>query len=331
MKRSATVKLIYTVLAVCLSLLFAASSLALPTLSVGVLSYGSYGEDVEALQEALSELGLYEQTVNGLYDVETVASVKLLQKRLAVTQDGIFGPKTRTAYNEMVSGGGEKKLMDSASKALSSTKALSGKLIGIDPGHQAVPDIELEPVRPGSDESKARMSAGATGVKTGMEEYRIVLQISLKLKKLLEEAGAKVVMTRTANDVSISNIERAQIMNDANVDIWLRLHCDRASSSSQTGARVLVPSRSSNASVYQQSLQLGKDVLWSFCSVTGAKKRTVVARSDQTGFNWSKEPVIAIEMGYLSNVNDDLKLNRDSYQSLCAQGLFEGILEYYSE
>ncbi|MEL7608583.1 MAG: N-acetylmuramoyl-L-alanine amidase [Bacillota bacterium] len=331
MKRSATVKLICTVLAIGLSLLFAAGSLALPTLSVGVLSYGSYGEEVEQLQAVLSELGFFEDEADGLYDANTVAAVKLLQKRLAVTPDGVFGPKTRTAYNAMVSEGGGEKLMNSESKAAPSTKALAGKLIGIDPGHQTAADLELEPVRPGSDESKVRMSVGATGVKTGMEEYKIVLQIGLKLKRMLEEAGAKVVLSRTSNDVSLSNIERAQLMNDVNVDLWVRLHCDRASSSEQSGARVLVPSRSSNASIYQQSLELGKDVLWSFCSVTGAKKRTVVARSDQTGFNWSKRPVIAIEMGYLSNVNDDLKLNRDSYQELCAQGIFEGILEYYSE
>ena len=55
--------------------------------------------------------------------------------------------------------------------------------------------------------------------------------------------------------------------------------------------------------------------------------RGVIERSDLTGFNWSKVPVVLIEMGFLSNPEEDSLLNDSSYQEKIAQGLCNGILE----
>ena len=55
------------------------------------------------------------------------------------------------------------------------------------------------------------------------------------------------------------------------------------------------------------------------------------ALMDQTGFNWSERPVVAVEMGMLSNPQEDIRLNRDSYQTSCAIGLFNGILTYFDQ
>ena len=43
----------------------------------------------------------------------------------------------------------------------------------------------------------------------------------LKLKRILEEHGAKVVITRTTNDVMLTNIDRARMLNEAGVDVAL--------------------------------------------------------------------------------------------------------------
>ena len=40
---------------------------------------------------------------------------------------------------------------------------------------------------------------------------------------LLEEQGATVVITRTSNDVMLTNIDRAKMLNAANVDVALQL------------------------------------------------------------------------------------------------------------
>lgn len=101
-----------------------------------------------------------------------------------------------------------------------SSDDLSGLTIGIDPGHQLIADDELEPIAPGSLLSKVKQSSGSVGVKSGTGEHTINLIIANKLAGLLRLSGANVIMSRTDADVSISNSERAEIMNEANVDFW---------------------------------------------------------------------------------------------------------------
>ncbi len=103
---------------------------------------------------------------------------------------------------------------------------LAGMLIGIDPGHQDHANRDKEPLAPGSSEMKKKVSSGTQGVKTRINEYETDLVVALKLRDRLEAEGARVIMTRETNDVDISNVERALMMNEANVDIWLRVHCN---------------------------------------------------------------------------------------------------------
>ncbi len=53
--------------------------------------------------------------------------------------------------------------------------------------------------------------------------------------------------------------------------------------------------------------------------------RGVVEREDMTGFNWSKVPVVLVEMGFLSNAEEDKLLNTEEYRIKIVQGLTEGI------
>jgi N-acetylmuramoyl-L-alanine amidase len=49
-----------------------------------------------------------------------------------------------------------------------------------------------------------------------------------------------------------------------------------------------------------------------------------------TGFNWSKIPVILLEMGYMTNVQEDKLLNSDDYQNKIVLGIVDGVTKYYS-
>ncbi|OQB24697.1 MAG: Germination-specific N-acetylmuramoyl-L-alanine amidase precursor [Firmicutes bacterium ADurb.Bin182] len=304
-------------------------ALALTELHVGSLYPGAYGDDVKALQSMLKEAGLYDDLVDGIYGPATVASVKKLQKYLGVKADGKFGPKTLEAYNSVVTEA--KNIQSGLETQFERTGLLSGRIIGIDAGHQEYKDDEHEAIGPESARTKARMSEGSKGVKTGNEEYKITLAVALKLADLLRDSGAEVVMTRVSNHVRLSNRERAQMMNNAGADVWLRLHCDYSNSGRFSGARVVSPSKRSNPGIHYKSKALGEAVLDSFCEATNAKNNSLWYRSDQTGFNWSRVPVITLEMGYLSNIGDDLKLNRDSYQNECARGIFNGIVKFFDD
>ena len=126
--------------------------------------------------------------------------------------------------------------------ATSSTiRQSAGLVVVIDPGHQARADYTLEPIGPGASEQKAKVSSGTAGVVTGTPESELVLAVALKLRDSLEAQGIEVVMTRTGQDVSISNIQRAQIANDAGADLFVRVHADGNADSAVHGIHVLYP------------------------------------------------------------------------------------------
>ena len=105
------------------------------------------------------------------------------------------------------------------------------KTIVIDPGHQTRGDSTKEPIGPGATETKAKVTTGATGVSTKQKESELALKVALLLEKALKEEGYNVIMTRTTNNVNISNKERAMIANNVDADAFLRIHADSYSDS----------------------------------------------------------------------------------------------------
>ena len=203
-------------------------------------------------------------------------------------------------------------------------------LICIDPGHQEKGDPNLEPVAPGSYQKKARVSSGATGVGTKKPEYILNLEASLVLKHILEEKGYTVIMTRETHDVNISNSERAIYANEQNADMVIRIHADSLDNSSKTGASILVPGKESQytKSIYDTSNECAKLVEQSM-SNSGIKVNGIFERNDLTGFNWSKVPVILVEMGFLSNYNEDQMMSNPEYQKKLMQSIADGLDSYF--
>ncbi len=205
--------------------------------------------------------------------------------------------------------------------------------IGIDPGHQLHGDSSLEAVGPGSSTKKAKVSSGTSGVSTKVPEYQLNLTIAKKLKKELKKRGYNVVMTRTKNDVSISNKERAKLLNKSGADICLRLHADGVDNSSVQGASILYPSTNNPyvADLSKESLKLSRSVIRSYCKATGIKNRGCVKRDDLTGTNWSKIPVALLEMGFMSNPSEDRKMQKKKFQKTMVQGICDGIDAYFGQ
>lgn len=210
---------------------------------------------------------------------------------------------------------------------------LTGYVIGIDPGHQERPNYDKERNSPGGSKKKAKVSSGTYGRYTRVREYVINLQVALKLKENLISMGATVIMTRETHDVNISNARRAQMMNEAGADCWLRIHANGNNDRSRYGMFMLVPAKgcldTKDDTAYKASLRLANALLDSAVESTGARSRGVFKRSDQTGFNWSKIPVCTIEMGFMTNKEEDKLLISDDYQQKIADGLAEGFVNYF--
>ena len=58
---------------------------------------------------------------------------------------------------------------------------------------------------------------------------------------------------------------------------------------------------------------------------TGARKSGANQSDNYMSLNYSTIPAILIEMGYMSNPAEDVKLCSDSYQMLLAEGIMEGL------
>ena len=110
-------------------------------------------------------------------------------------------------------------------------KTKKKKTIVIDPGHQAKGDSSKEPIGPGASETKAKVTTGATGNYTKQKESELTLKVAQALEKQLKQEGYNVIMTRTTNNINISNSERASIANNAKADAFLRIHADSYSDS----------------------------------------------------------------------------------------------------
>ena len=211
-------------------------------------------------------------------------------------------------------------------------RPLEGLVIGIDPGHQRVYDPKPEPVAPGSSTTKQKVAGGCRGVKSGVYEYEVNQNVGLYLRDLLEEQGATVVMTHETLDVNISNSERAQLFNEYNVDLGIRLHCNKASDKKTRGAFMLIPTEK-RTSFYAFNRRAAETVLAAYLEETGLPMRYkdgITERSDQTGFNWCERPIINIEMGHLSNPEEDALLSTDAFQQKMAQGLCNGIVAFFA-
>ena len=203
---------------------------------------------------------------------------------------------------------------------------LHGLKIGIDPGHQGKANRELEPVAPDSDEMKAKVSSGTAGVKTRVAEYVVNLEIALQLRDALEALGCSVYMTRDTHEIDISNLERAQMMNELNVDLVLRLHCDGSDDESANGIGMFVRKTGEKQAESEAAAEVLLDAM---VEATGARKRNVYLRDTYTMNNWSVVPCILVEMGYMSNPEEDEKLNTPEYQALLVEGMVEGICRYF--
>lgn len=223
----------------------------------------------------------------------------------------------------------EQPLQNNEQKVESNEK--QGKfLVVIDPGHQQKANLNLEPIGPGATTQKYKVTDGTTGVVTKKREAVLVLEMAFVLKEKLEAKGIQVLMTRTSQDVDISNKERATFANDHKADLFLRLHADGSENPNQSGFAVLTPAEGSpyTKEIYVESLKISQTIVNKMRENHQVKVNGVKFRGDLSGFNWAKVPGVLLELGFMSNPEEDKKLSDPQYVNSLLQSVTDSVDEY---
>ena len=272
----------------------------------------------------------FQQAYTGV--LNAVKSGKITQERIDASVTRIIGLKLEmSGYLENLENTGSEEAEGTGaySAAAKDTEALpqNGYTVVIDAGHQQQGNSDQEPVGPGASETKAKVASGTSGVSTGTPEYQLTLDVSLKLREELEERGYQVVMIRESNDVDISNAERAEVANDLAADAFIRVHANGSTDSSVSGMMTICqsPDNPYNGDMYEESRKLAESVLDCAVAATGARKERVWETDTMSGINWAQVPTTIVEMGYMTNPEEDEKMAGEEYQQQIAAGIADGI------
>ncbi len=207
---------------------------------------------------------------------------------------------------------------------------LSGKVIVIDAGHGINSYNKQEAIAPNSTQTKDAFASGTRG--TNLTEEELNLEVALKLEDVLAEKGAKVYMTRNGHKSDMTNIDRAEFANELVADISVKIHADGNNNSSVCGASVLVPGTAyiTDSEVIAKSRAAGEYILSEYVLKTGMNSRGISVRNDLTGFNWSKVPIVLVEMGFMTNPKDDEFMETKANQEKMVEGIVSGLEKYFA-
>ncbi|GAV24237.1 N-acetylmuramoyl-L-alanine amidase [Carboxydothermus islandicus] len=187
---------------------------------------------------------------------------------------------------------------------------LLGKKIVLDPGHG------------GSD-------PGTIGKVYGIKEKDVNLDIALKLRGYLEAVGATVYMTRTG-DTYPTLSERVAYANGLSADLFLSIHQNSVSSPeyySANGTQVYYYPDPSNQ-VLEKALA---DVLMgSLNEVLGSKNKGIYTNQGFYVIKYTEMPSALVEVGFLSNAEEEKKLSTPEYRTKAAAALAQGITRWFS-
>lgn len=207
--------------------------------------------------------------------------------------------------------------------------SVADKIIVVDAGHGINSYNKKEPIAPSSSETKNAFATGTHGAAQTEEELN--LSVAIKLEEQLVNKGAKVYMTRNEHKCDMTNVDRAVFANELNADISVKLHADGNNNSAVHGVSVLVPGDRyiTDSKVTDESRIAGELILEEFVLETGAANRGISVRNDLTGFNWSKVPIVLVEMGFMTNPDEDKKMATEEYRDKIVQGIVSGLEKYF--
>ena len=227
-------------------------------------------------------------------------------------------------------------------------KTSKSKIIVLDPGHGGV-------------------DPGAIGVK-GTYEKKIVLMAAKSIKKILAKSGRYNVILTRKSDRFIPLRKRVAIARRAKADLFISLHADSIKNGAVRGATVYTLSENASDREAAQLAErenksdlivgidldaesqevtdilidlvqretMNQSAVFADAIVQEITKKIKTHRRPHkfAGFAVLKAldiPSILLEMGYLSNIEDETLLNTDAFQKKLGRAILLGLDRYFFE
>lgn len=207
-----------------------------------------------------------------------------------------------------------------AGEPLLTSGLLAGRAVALDPGHGG-PD------------------PGAVGP-GGVLEKHVVLAVALRLKHLLEQAGVTVYMTRDG-DVDVSGLgsghslrerwraglrRRVALVDGWDADVLVSIHANAVPSRRWSGGQVFY-----HPAGHPLSRLLATRIQEELVHITRRTRRGVSGHIEHYVLEHVRIPAVTVEVGFLSNPDEERLLNDPVYQDRLAWALFVGIARYFRE
>nr|WP_206324632.1 MULTISPECIES: N-acetylmuramoyl-L-alanine amidase [unclassified Streptomyces] len=235
----------------------------------------------------------------------------------------------------------------SATPGTAAARPLAGRTVVVDPGHNPGNFRHGREIAEKVDIGTARKECDTTGTSTNASagkaaytEAAFTLDVSHRLKELLEARGATVVVTHDADRPFGPCIdERARIGNEAAADAVVSVHAD-GSAVGNRGFHVIVPAEVREGSadtgpIVAPSRRLGERIAAAFARTTGTSPANYLGggtgldvRSDLGGLNLSTVPKVFVECGNMRDPKDAALLTSGAWRQKAARGIADGIVTY---
>ena len=190
--------------------------------------------------------------------------------------------------------------------------------------------IFLDPGHGGSD-------PGA--ISGGVREKDLTLSVYNKVSSKLASLGYTVLTSRNV-DKDVDLVDRADQANKANADMLLSIHFNAGGRGIARGIETYyyqaqadrVPKinkeNHNNPERLEKSRKLANKVQQNLLYQTGANDRGV-KRASFTVLRETSIPSILVELGFIDNPEERNKIKTNEYQERLANGIVDGIVEYY--
>ena len=196
----------------------------------------------------------------------------------------------------------------------------NGRIIVIDAGH-GLPD-------------------GGAVSENGTVEQGLNLDIAKRLQHMLEQSGAYVLMTRADENSVAENLDtkireikrndlkfRKSLRDSSRCDAFISIHMNKFEQSKYKGAQVFYSKTPVNSKLLGNCLQN------SLIEIADPDNKRVAKEADNSIFilKNSDTPSVIVECGFISNAEEEAKLNSEEYREKLAYSIYNGICSYFDQ